>query len=123
MANQIIKGRFYLNNGDVFEGTVSDNFKMVEGKYSSKTWNYTGGFKTTATDGWLGRYYTFTFEGKGLLNFKTLNNVKCQYEGSFLEGNLDGQGTLVISFNLPAQKKIAGKWVQGELVQLDESHQ
>ena len=63
VSNQIIKGRFYFNKGDIFEGAVADNFKLLEGKYSSKTWNYTGGFKTTAIDGWLGRYYTFTFEG------------------------------------------------------------
>lgn len=50
MANKIIHGRFYFNNGDTFEGMIADNFKMVEGKYNSKTWNYQGGLKTFITD-------------------------------------------------------------------------
>lgn len=40
VANKIKQGRFYFNNGDTFEGGIADNIKMVEGKYSSKTWNY-----------------------------------------------------------------------------------
>ena len=47
MANQIIKGRFYLNNGDIFEGTVADNFKLVEDytimQYGDKLIQFIGG--------------------------------------------------------------------------------
>jgi hypothetical protein len=119
MANKIIHGRFYFTNGDTFEGMIADNFKMVEGKYNSKTWNYQGGLKTFITDTCWGSSYTVTFEGKGQLYFRAKDDVKCLYEGSFLDGNFDGQGMLFVNLNSPSQQSVVGKWLQGELIHFD----
>lgn len=115
-----ICGRLVFDNGDVFEGDISEMSMNGQGIYynNSVGSKYTGQFKDDMPHGhgkeeWTdGTFYEGGFaagakHGKGV--FKTKEGSI--YEGEFKQGAFNGKGT----FTTTSKTKIRGTWKSAEL--------
>ena len=108
-ANSILQGRLHFNNGATFKGVITDNTRLVNGKYQEASWQYEGSFTNNQ------------FEWLGNLSFQK-DGVTYKYEGKFENGQFHGQGTLIVEREMgETPLKIKGTWNQGVLLNTIEA--